>query len=272
MAKTRRSARFAWGILIALATVPACLVAKAEESGRVGHFTTADGEVGFVLDLSGETPRQRFDTSPEILLLRPVAAPRGDTIYRASNGAVVLRGTPFGALTLFSEGHETGLPLVRVGTAGPLLPSNRTMQEIGALATSLEQHLALAHQLAISVAVPPPEKLNLQTALNTLGDAIENTDIALDNVAATPEGASDLGKTISVIRFDLGIKRSVDVGARILIIELAPKLQLAGRPSSYDIADRVRLAIAQDKALAQGLAAQSSAGKEKDQHSFDFQW
>jgi Domain of unknown function (DUF4908) len=266
----RLASRFCRGALIALATASVGFAAHAADSDRIGHFTTADGEVGFVLDLSGETPRERFDASPEILLLTPVAATRGDTIYRVSNGNIVLRGTPFGALTLFSQGHETGVPLVRTGAAASLLPRNRTMEEVNALATALEQHLVRAHQVAVAVSIPKPDKLTLQSALNTLGDAIENTDLALSRVAVTPQAASDLRKMISAVKFRVGIVRGVDVDGHALIIDIVPAMQLAGRPSSYDIADRVRGAIAQARALAEGLAAQSEA--DKDQHSFDFRW
>ncbi|MFZ1989472.1 MAG: DUF4908 domain-containing protein [Alphaproteobacteria bacterium] len=255
----------------AVVALVALLCAGEASAGpeRASHFTTADGAIGFVLDLSGETPRQRFDNSPEILLLRPVAAARGDTIYRRSDGKIIIRSTPYGALTLYLADTPGGLPVLRDSTAPALLPRNRSAEEVALLGPSFERHLETDTRLAIHIESPPPNQLTTQTALNTLGDAIENAHIAVDRVALAM-GASDIAATLTTIRFAIAEKRGVDFGTKTLTVRFVPNLQLAGRPTSYEIAEKLHGAVAQRKAAESGLAAESSNAR--GQHSFDFRW
>lgn len=254
------------GAVFVLAVVLGAGVARAE-SERAGHYTTGDGSVGFVLDLSGEVPRQRFDGSPEILLLKPVAGPRGDTIYRRSDGKVLIRSTPYGALTLYVPESPGGVPVLRDGPSRSLLPRNRTAEEVSQLGPLFERHLASDDHLAIHVESPAPKQLTTQTALNTLGDALENAYIAVDRVARAM-GNTDIGATVSAIRLQIADKRGVDMIAKTLTIRFVPHQQLAGRPTSYEIAAKLREAIAADKAAQSSPAAESS----NEQHSFDFRW
>lgn len=262
----KRPVRALIGAVSALVAVLGAGVARAD-SDRAGHYTTADGSIGFVLDLSGEVPRQRFDASPEILLLKPVAGPRGDTIYRRSDGKIIIRSTPYGALTLYVPESPEGVPVLRDGSSLPLLARNRTAEEVSQLGPLFERHLASDDHLAIHVESPAPKQLTTQTALNTLGDALENAYIAVDRVARAM-GNTDIGATVSTIRFEIADKRGLDMAAKTLTIRFVPHQQIAGRPTSYEIAAKLRAAIAADKAAQTGLSAES----QNDKHSFDFRW
>ena len=267
MIKGKATVRAIFGAVVALMG-SLCAQPASAESDRASHFTTSDGAIGFVLDLSGETPRQRFDNSPEILLLRPIAAARGDTIYRRSDGKIIIRSTPYGALTLYLADSPGGVPVLRDGAAPALLARNRSAEAVAQLGPSLERHLEADSRLAIHIEGPAPNRLTTQTALNTLGDAIENTNIAVDRVASLV-GSADIGATLTTIRFAIADKRGVDFAAKTLTVRFVPNLQLAGRPTSYEIADKLRGAIAQRKAQESGIAAESTSGA---QHSFDFRW
>jgi hypothetical protein len=83
--------------------------------------------------------------------------------------------------------------------------------------------------------------------------------------------ASEIAATITTIRFALAEKRGVDILSKTLIIRLVPNLQFAGRPTSYEIAEKLRSAVAAQKGARSGVSAESSDGH-KDQHSFDFRW
>lgn len=267
MIRDKAPVRALFGVVVALAGF-LCAGSAAADSDRASHFTTADGSIGFVLDLSGETPRQRFDNSPEILLLRPVAAARGDTIYRRSDGKIIIRSTPYGALTLYLADSPGGVPVLRDGPASALLARNRSAETVSQLGPNFERHLEADSHLAIHVEGPALNRLTTQTALNTLGDAIENAHIAVDRVAGVL-GSAEIAATLTTIRFAIAEKRGVDFGAKTLTVRFVPNLQLAGRPTSYEIAEKLRAAIAQRKAAESGLAAESSSS---EQHSFDFRW
>jgi hypothetical protein len=244
--------------------------AAAADTDRLGHYATVDGSISFVLDRTGETPRQRYDGSPEILLLNPVAATRGDTIYRQSDGKIVLRATPFGALTYFSESHRTGVPVVRIGEAEPLIAKTWTIADVTGLGPALQEHLSLDHMLTVTVEVPPVEQLTTQDRINTLGDAIENTEIAIDRLAKGPSQTADLARVLKKIRYRITGKSAVKAQSGTLSISVDPPLQLAGRPSSYEIADALNGAVAADKTAR--AAATGGQAPKRQQHSFDLDW
>jgi len=81
-------------------------------------------------------------------------------------------------------------------------------------------------------------------------------------------GNTDIGASVTTIRFVISDKRGVDMANKTLTIRFVPREQLAGRPTSYDIAAKVRAAILADKAAQTGISAESL----NEQHSFDFRW
>jgi hypothetical protein len=243
----------------------------AEESDRIGHFATADGELGFVLDLSGETPRQRFDNSPEILVLKPVAAPRGDTIYKRSSGEQVLRMNPYGGLTYFPPGDQMGVPMVRVGDGDAIVSKTRSNAEVLGLGVLLEQQLKVNYKITVQVTMPGIDELKRQKALDTLGDAIENTQIALDQLASVHGGPNSLQSVIAQIEFDFARNPGVELDTGVLSVHCAPAMQLSGRPSSLEIASEIEDTIHDQHAAARGGGA-GRAPKSAGEHSYDYRW
>jgi hypothetical protein len=205
-----------------------------EDVTRTGYFQTLDGGVGFVLDRSGETPKQRYDGSPEILLLRPSPAARGDTVFRQEDGYIVLRETPFGALTLFSRHYRSGAPVVRLGNAPPLVPVARTPDEVLAAAVALADHLNLSLGSPVTLEVPAISPLS-SPALGVLAQAIENTGIAFDRVLLVPSRRAELGARVRGVRYRLRTRPGVAFTEVILRIDFAPALGFAGRPSSLEL-------------------------------------
>jgi hypothetical protein len=266
-----RTNSFTAGVLIALGL---CMFlaqsASAADSSRLGHYATVDGSISFVLDRTGETPRQRYDGSPEILLLNPVAATRGDTIYRQSDGKIVLRSTPFGALTYFSASHRTGVPVVRIGEAEPLVAKTWTIEEVAGLGPALQEHLSLDHGMTVEVNVPPVAKLTTQRSIDTLGDAIENTQLAIDRLATGPSQTAEMTRVLKKIRYQIAVISAAKARSGTLAISIDPPRRLAGRPSSYDIADALNDAVAADKAAR--AAGASGRTPSQHQHSFDLDW
>jgi hypothetical protein len=205
-----------------------------EDVTRTGYFQTLDGGVGFVLDRSGETPKQRYDDSPEILLLRPSPAARGDTVFRQEDGFIVLRETPFGALTLFSRRYRSGAPVVRMGNAARLVPAARTPDEVLATAVALADHLKLSLGSPVTIEVPAISPLG-SPALGVLAQAIENTGIAFDRVLLVPARRAELAARVRGVRYQLRNQPGVAFTEVILRIDFAPALGFAGRPSSLEL-------------------------------------
>ena len=91
------------------------------QSPPVARYAAGEGEV-FVFDRSSGAALLKFEGSPEIWVLQPSPAPRGDIIYRNDLGEPVLRATRLGGLTLFSANTPGGEAAAMVGEADDLQP------------------------------------------------------------------------------------------------------------------------------------------------------
>lgn len=213
--------------------VPSAVQAAAQAS-RTGYFQTLDGTVGFVFDRSGELPKQRYDGSPEILLLVPVPAARGDTVFRQEDGLIVLRETPFGALTFFSRRYRNGVPLVRLGDASPLIPDRLGPDDALARAVSLADHLKIALGHPVTLEIPAIAPMS-PPALGVLAQALENTGLAFDNVLAAPGNKAELAPLVRILCYRISEQPGIERTELTLRIDFAPRLGVSGRPSSYQI-------------------------------------
>jgi hypothetical protein len=93
-----------------------------------------------VLDWSGDKALLKFDDSPEVHVLRPSTAQRGDSFLKTDSGQVVLRATELGNVISYI-GNKNGAPADMVGAASPL--------NTPALSVSLaEQRTATARALS----------------------------------------------------------------------------------------------------------------------------
>ncbi len=90
----------------------------AAPSRSVKYEDTASRR-SFVLDWVGNTALLKFDDSPEVHVLRPSTAQRGDSFLRSDSGQVVLRATELGNVISYI-GNKNGAPADMVGAASPL--------------------------------------------------------------------------------------------------------------------------------------------------------
>jgi hypothetical protein len=113
---------------------PALVSCPAPEAPRsplqLGHYTTADGTIGLVLDRSNSVPRVQFDGSHEIVELTPLevrghggtAGPLKGVAYLTPAGKRLLFVTKEGVLSLWPDGDDR--PLVRDADATALPAPN----------------------------------------------------------------------------------------------------------------------------------------------------
>jgi hypothetical protein len=93
---------------------------------QLGHYTTADGTFGLVIDRSGPTPRLRMDGSRQIVELTPVEDWKGDTYegttFFSPDGIALVFVDRAGPLTLWPRRDKR--PLLRDGDTTPLPAAN----------------------------------------------------------------------------------------------------------------------------------------------------
>lgn len=92
---------------------------------RAERFITPDGRVGFTLDRTGPAPLMRFEGAQETLVLRVSQGPRGDEFLRTQSGALVLRVTSIGGVTVYTSANDNGAPVSRAGPGRPLAVQGR---------------------------------------------------------------------------------------------------------------------------------------------------
>ena len=190
-----------------------------------GRYVTDSGDA-FILDTSGSRPLLRFERRDETWVLRPTAAPRGDVIYRNDAGEQVLRVTPDGGLTVYSQRAEGGSPASFSGIAPNLAPPSLGPAQLFQLMTRRSAMLSQTVGRLIEVNVDTDEEAE---ALSV--EALIVTTDAVLRIARSPTARSSLDR-LRRITIQQGSRSSVSFTRGELRVVVAPSQGVAGRPSS----------------------------------------
>lgn len=195
----------------------------------LARFVSEEGRV-FTLDRTQSTPMLKFEDSPEVWVLLPSPAPRGDVIYKDELGEPVLRATRLGGLTLFSDERPNG---EAVSLAGGGFPLRLAPLSPGALGERLLQASYRSGRVARRTIVFEAQRVT-PAGSALVGDAALVTSLAFVRMAERRGGRTVLGQ-FNIVRFEEGKKPSVSLKDGVLRIVVAPEQGLAGRPSSKRI-------------------------------------
>ena len=194
----------------------------------LARYVSEEGRV-FILDRTQQVPMLKFEDSPEVWVLAPSPAPRGDVIYRNDMGEPVLRATRVGGYTLFSAERPSGEAVSLAGGGAPLrlLPmSPQAVFERLAQASLRASRAARRPMLFEAEATPASSAL--------IADAAVVTSLAIMRIAQSGDGRSMLAR-FNRVRFEEGRRASASMKDGVLRIVVAPSDGLAGRPSSKRI-------------------------------------
>lgn len=191
----------------------------------LGRYVSEEGRA-FTLDLTQPVPLLKFDDSPEVYILAPSPAPRGDVIYRNDMGEPVLRATRVGGFTLFSEDRPNGEAVSLAGAGIPLrLPAMSPQAVFERLAQASLRASRAAHRPMFFEAEATPASSSL------IADAATVTSVAIARLAQRADGRNLLAR-FSRVRFEEGKKASATLKNGVLRVVVAPDQGIAGRPSS----------------------------------------
>lgn len=197
----------------------------------VGKFRPEGGAPFVVNRTEDHEILMRFETSPEIWVLRPHAGPRGDVIYKNDLGEPVLRATRVGGLTLFTDANPGGVAAAFVGGAPPLRPP--PIASAGQLLQAFSHASAKTGRVVQSVVSFEARDVPLWAA-PIFADAAQVAAQAFVDTAGRRN--RDLGRWVRV-EFVAGKTPGVSAGKGVLRITIAPEQGLSGRPSSARIAE-----------------------------------
>lgn len=198
----------------------------AEAAGApVARYVSEEGRV-FTLDRTQPAPMLRFDDSPEVWVLFPSPAPRGDIIYKNDLGEPILRATRLGGFTLFTDDRPNGEAVSMAGGGQPLrLPTLSPQAVFERLAQSSLRASRAAHRVMLFEAEATPASSAL------IADAAVVASVAILRLAQTADGRRMLA-AVSRVRFEEGRRAGASLRDGVLLIEVSPREGLAGRPSS----------------------------------------
>jgi hypothetical protein len=199
----------------------------------VARYSVGAGSL-FVLDRSTSVTLLKFDDSPEIWVLQPTPAPRGDVIYKNDMGEPVLRATRLGGLTLFSATAPGGEAAAMVGGADDLsspsyLPPSAVFQHM--LQASARASRAAQHLVAFDAAEVTPDSAPV------FADAATAASEAVVVLSRRDDGRAFL-KRLDKVQFQSGARTGAavavaDGGAHLRMqVFVDPGEGVAGRPSS----------------------------------------
>jgi hypothetical protein len=228
------------------ASLHALVAAPAEAQGLSGARAVSGGrnaaappvaryvageDRAFVLDRSGHTPLLKFEDSAEIWVLHPAPGPRGDVIYKDELGRQVIRASRLGGLTVFTSDQPGGMPAALAGRA----PAIRL--------TVVRPEALLSHFVAQSRRAS--RAVRRRIGFETGEDATAATAILFADAAAiAAEGVSRFAERddaravlsrLSTVRITVGRRPAVVMSGDTLEVVIAPRLGMAGRPSSERI-------------------------------------
>lgn len=188
------------------------------------RYATPDGQVRFVLDRSGgRAALVQFEGDPEVHVLRPTMGAGGDEIYQTESGDVRLRVTSHGGIIVYTRTLRTGAAASEEGRVAPLTPEQLAFAEMQARFRALQNRAR--RSLGQPVMFTVPSQMT-PLAAGVVTDAAER---AAEGLAEAP--------LTNVRRVVIGIGRvpAVALQGDTLIIQVAPQLGYAGRPSSSTI-------------------------------------
>jgi hypothetical protein len=198
----------------------------------VGRFISDTGSI-FILDRSGPAALFRFEHSPEIWALRPMAGPGGAIIYKNDLDQPVLRISRLGGLTVFTTQYPMGAPATLEGEGAPFHPPPLSAQALLQLLVRDSAHASRAAERLIrfdAEASPGSEFV--------VADAAGVATEALLQMASIREGRPLLER-VKKVRLTVGRHSDARFRDGVLEITVYPKAGLAGRPSSGRIAKAI---------------------------------
>ncbi len=194
-------------------------------TSAASRYSTPDGAVRFVFDRSsgGRAALLRFEGDTEVHVLRPVMAAGGGEIYSTEDGGVRLRVTPHGGIIVYTRAQSAGAPASEEERVSPLAPAALAFAEMQERVRLLQARAR--RNVGQSVTFATPAQLSGPAA----GVVVDAAERAAEGLAAAP--MTSVRRVVIIFGPGPAVVQRGDQ----LIIQVAPQMGYAGRPSSNTI-------------------------------------
>ena len=221
------------GAALALIVAGATVAAQSGPRLRIGHYSTGSGLIGFVLDRMGAPIKLRFDGSDEILALTAERSPYDSMTLKRDDGVAVLRIYETGRVVVFADQLSGGSANARRDQdAEPLTIKAATKKQADADADALTHKLRGAGAPALVISLDAPHVADDSASWSAMADAVAIVGVTLTEMLASPIARETIAAKLQrVIIRDAG-QIDVKLLEKALIVEIAAKEPIVGRPSS----------------------------------------
>lgn len=232
----------------AMAQDPADPMAARLSADRVGGVAAGDysaaDDINFTLLPYGDKYLLRFDDNPENFVLYGDRVALGGRELKYDTGALALKVSVWGGVTLYTQQAPSGIPATRNGdpTAPPKIPVS-TANLAAALADE-GSHIAYTQQLKLRFSADDSILKNNDDVRANAFDALINSGMGIEHVVATPAGRSAFIRRFDQVRIVEGDKPTIAISGRTLLVSFVPSAGAAGRASSRAIAVGLRKVLA----------------------------
>ena len=209
---------------------------SAEKLGdvAVGNYSAAD-DVNFTLSPYGDKYLLRFDGNPENFVLYGDRVPLGGRELKYDTGAIALKISVWGGITLYTEDQPRGLPATRTGDPTPLPKLSVSAADLAAAMTDEENHLAYVQHLKLDFSADPAV-INGGDEARAYGfDTLVNSEMGIERLVASAAGRAAFTHRFDAMRVVESDKPTIAISGRTLLVSFVPNAGAAGRASSRAI-------------------------------------
>ncbi len=229
------------GLGAALAQEPADPMAARLSAEKVsdvaaGSYSAADNINFTILPYGGDKYLLRFDGNPENFVLYGDRVALGGRELKYDTGALALKISVWGGITLYTEEAPSGLPATRTGDASMALKLAVPAASLATALTDEENHLAYTERLKLHFSADA-SILNGGDDVRAYGfDTLVNSELGIERIVATPAGRAAFTHRFDSVRIVEGDKPTIAISGRTLLVSFVPSSGAAGRASSRAIA------------------------------------
>ena len=176
----------------------------------------------------------------------------GTKLLKYDTGAMALKVSVWGGLTLYTRDNPGGVPATRQGDAPALPVLAVSVPEFRAALTDETAHLAYAQKVNLKFAADPSV---LESDPETRGrafDALVNAALGIERfLASTPTSRQILMRRINSVKLAAGGKPTISIVGQTLLVSFVPGDGHEGHASSLAIQQELgRLMVASAKDIA----------------------
>lgn len=218
--------------------------ANSPMSDRLSAEKLSDVEAGiysvndkrnFTLIPYGDKYLLRFMGSPENYVLTVQRVILGGRILRYDTGAIAIRVSVWGGMTLYTADAPGGLPATKIGeeVAPPAPVVSRN--DLAAAMVDEGNHLAYAAKLRLRFVIDPAILSGSDEDRRLAFDALVSAEAGIERLLASP-GGRDALKRFTTLRLVKGDKPAITMAGKTVVVSFAPAAGVEGRASSREVA------------------------------------